>query len=86
MAGFFSRKKKEDAVNGRSSKAKKGTVPAPLQPSKPKWEDAWARKSVDPEEVQELLRGCTLELKSKGMVSLLCYNLSHGRITYITIS
>jgi hypothetical protein len=30
----------------------------------------WARSSVEPTEVQELLRGCTLELKSKGMSRL----------------
>jgi len=29
--------------------------------------ESWTRRSVEPEEVQELLRGCTLELKSRGM-------------------
>jgi len=35
-------------------------------PAKPRWEDAWQRKEVDPEEVQELLRCCTYEIKSRG--------------------
>ena len=37
-----------------------------LLPPKPRWEDAWLRKNVEPEEVQELLRGCTEEVKSRG--------------------
>ena len=36
-------------------------------PPKPQWEDAWMRKDVEPEEVQELLRGCTYEMKARGM-------------------
>lgn len=41
-------------------------VPAP--PPKPLWEgDAWTRKEVEPEEIQELLRGCTNELKSRAL-------------------
>ena len=43
-----------------------GAVPAP--PPKPHWDDAWTRKEVEPEEIQELLRGCTHELKSRGML------------------
>jgi hypothetical protein len=35
-------------------------------PVKPQWSDAWLRTRVDPEEVVELLRGCTQELKSRG--------------------
>lgn len=34
--------------------------------SSPKWEDAWLRTRVDPEEVAELLHGCTAEIKSRG--------------------
>ena len=33
---------------------------------KPQWSDAWVRTRVDPEEVVELLRECTKELKSRG--------------------
>src|SRR3954470_19461364 len=71
MAGFFSRLKGKDGP-AKISKSKKGAPQAVNDiPQKPRWEDAWTRKSVDPEEVQELLRGCTLELKSRGMFSLI---------------
>jgi len=64
MPSFFSRLKGKDGP----SKVKKGAQQPALNdaPPKPRWEDAWTRTSVDPEEVQELLRGCTLELKSRG--------------------
>jgi hypothetical protein len=34
---------------------------------KPQWSDAWVRTRVDPEEVVELLSGCTQEIKSRGV-------------------
>ncbi|KAL8949935.1 MAG: hypothetical protein Q9222_004002 [Ikaeria aurantiellina] len=64
---FFSRFRNKDAA-GTSAKAKKQTHlngNAPPPPPKPRWADAWARKDVEPEEVQDLLRGCTNELKSR---------------------
>ena len=71
--GFFSKFKSKD--NGAAPpKSKKkfpqsnGTVPAP--PPKPHWEDAWTRKEVEPEEIQELLRACTNEMKSRGAPQL----------------
>jgi hypothetical protein len=68
MPGLFSRLKSRDGPS-KISKSKKGAAQAApnLPPPKPRWEDAWTRNSVEPEEVQELLRGCTLELKSRGM-------------------
>lgn len=67
MAGFFSRLKGKDGP-AKVTKPKKGApTPVTVALQKPQWEDAWMRKTVEPEEVQELLRGCTLELKSKGM-------------------
>ncbi|PVH72256.1 hypothetical protein DL98DRAFT_80402 [Cadophora sp. DSE1049] len=65
MPSFFSRLKGKDGP----SKVKKGAQQPALNvaPPKPRWEDAWTRTSVDPEEVQELLRGCTLELKSRAL-------------------
>ncbi|KAK2625486.1 hypothetical protein QTJ16_004798 [Diplocarpon rosae] len=65
MPSFFSRLKTKDGP----SKVKKGSQQPPLDdaPAKPRWEDAWTRTSVDPEEVQELLRGCTVELKSRAL-------------------
>ncbi|KAF7594462.1 hypothetical protein BBP40_009095 [Aspergillus hancockii] len=36
-------------------------------PPKPTWTDAWQRTEVAPGEVQSLLRGCTQELKARGL-------------------
>jgi len=71
--GFFSKFKSKDKEGGvatpKSKKTKNahtnGAVPAP--PPRPHWDDAWTRKVVEPEEIQELLRGCTHEMKSRGM-------------------
>ena len=63
MAGFFSRLKGKDGP----SKVKKAIQQTNAEPAaKPRWEDAWMRTNVEPEEVQQLLRGCTAELKSRG--------------------
>ena len=79
--GFFSKAFKGKDANGTpTSKPKKkhiqgnGAVPAP--PPKPHWEDAWTRKVVEPEEIQELLRGCTYEMKSRGTERALCAKIS----------
>lgn len=37
-----------------------------LAPPKPWWDDAWTRKDVAPEEIQELIHVCTREMKSRG--------------------
>ena len=70
MPSFFSRLKGSNTGPAKVSKSKKGAQQTGFneEPSKPKWEDAWTRTSVEPEEVQELIRGCTLELKSRGML------------------
>ncbi|KAF3388008.1 Morphogenesis-related protein MSB1 [Talaromyces pinophilus] len=62
---FFSRvfRSKDSSA---SKKAAKQTA-AEQVPAKPKWTDAYQRTEVAPEEVQELLRGCTHELKSRGL-------------------
>ena len=49
-----SRKSADALMNGRAHAAKK------------QWSDAWLRTRVDADEVVELLRGCTRELKSRG--------------------
>ncbi|KAK1238309.1 hypothetical protein MKX07_006455 [Trichoderma sp. CBMAI-0711] len=61
MPSIFSRRKKD----GKSKKD--GLDDADLVLQKPKWDDAWTRKTVEPEEVRELLHGCTEELKSRGL-------------------
>ncbi|KAN0093519.1 DUF1708 domain containing protein [Hyaloscypha variabilis] len=65
MPSFFSRLKGRDGP----SKVKKGAQQAAIDaaPAKPRWEDAWTRKTVEPQEVQELLHGCTVELKARAL-------------------
>jgi hypothetical protein len=58
---FFSRKGK-----AKSKKDANLLTNGHATPVKPPWNDAWLRTRVDPEEVVELLRGCTQELKSRG--------------------
>lgn len=79
MAGFFSRKKGKDGAT-KVSKAQKTAAQESLPPApvKPQWKDAWTRKTVEAEEVQELLRGCTLELKAKGIKPLHSCEPSQG--------
>ena len=60
---FFSRVFRKD---GGSKKNGKQNGVASNEPPKPKWTDAWLRTEVSPEEVQELLHGCTIELKARG--------------------
>ncbi|UKZ65272.1 uncharacterized protein TrAtP1_006466 [Trichoderma atroviride] len=62
MPGIFSRRKKD-------GKSKKNGLDdsADLVLQKQKWDDAWTRKTVEPEEVRELLCGCTEELKNRGL-------------------
>ncbi|KAH6847472.1 hypothetical protein B0I37DRAFT_145661 [Chaetomium sp. MPI-CAGE-AT-0009] len=64
MPSLFSRLKGRDG----KSKSKKGAGDElSQQPPKPRWDDAWARKTIDPEEVQQLLRFCTEELKARAL-------------------
>ena len=74
--GLFSKlRSKDKEVNGVvSPKSKRKAVPhtngadVPAPPPKPLWEgDAWIREEVEPEEIQELLSGCTYELKSRSL-------------------
>lgn len=63
MPGLFSR------LKGKDSKSKKKNAGNDLPTfSKPTWDDAWTRKSVDPEEIHELLHFCTEELKARGTI------------------
>ena len=69
MPGLFSRLKGRDG----KLKSKKGALDqlANQQPQKPRWDDAWTRKTIEPDEVQQLIRFCTEELKARGMTSKL---------------
>lgn len=61
MASLFAR------LKGKDKSKKKASDTSDILPTKPKWTDAWARTSVEPEEVHELIRCCTEELKARGM-------------------
>ncbi|KAL1895570.1 hypothetical protein Cpir12675_003153 [Ceratocystis pirilliformis] len=63
MPGLFSR------LSGRDGKKKKTGLNDDNSQMLPKkrWEDAWARTSVEPEEIQELIRRCTEDLKSRAL-------------------
>ncbi|KAJ0104162.1 hypothetical protein J7T55_000513 [Diaporthe amygdali] len=61
--GMFSRRKGKDG----KSKKKGANDELDQQPAKPKWTDAWARTSVEPEEVHELVKRCTEEIKSRAL-------------------
>lgn len=63
---MFSRRKGKDG----KSKKKGANTELDQQPAKPRWTDAWARNSVEPEEVHELVKRCTEEIKSRGTPSI----------------
>lgn len=65
MPSLFSRLKTKD---GSQKKSKKGSNfdAADQLSAKPKWDDAYTRKTVEPEEIQDLIRRCTGELKARG--------------------
>ena len=63
---MFTRRKGKDG----KSKKKGANDEVDQQPAKPRWTDAWARTSVEPEEVHELVKRCTEEIKSRGMQSI----------------
>lgn len=60
--GLFSRKK-----DGKSKKKGANDDDYDQQPARPQWSDAYARTSVEPEEVHELVKRCTEEIKNRGM-------------------
>ena len=66
MPGIFARLKARDGLRSRKKRAV-GDAAAGSQPAKPKWDDAYTRRTVDPEEIHELLHCCTEELKARGM-------------------
>ncbi|QSZ37472.1 hypothetical protein DSL72_008570 [Monilinia vaccinii-corymbosi] len=67
MPSFFSRLKGKDGPT-KASKKKGGLDDLVHQgPAKPTWTDAWMQTTVEPEEIQALVRGCTVELKSRAL-------------------
>lgn len=68
--GLFSRKK-----DGKSKKKGANADQDDLQLAKPQWTDAWTRTWVEPEEIHELVKRCTEEIKTRGASST---NLASG--------
>ncbi|KAK3382862.1 hypothetical protein B0T24DRAFT_25706 [Lasiosphaeria ovina] len=66
MPSLFSRFKGKDSSSKKSKKNGRLDQLADLPP-KPRWEDAWTRKTVDPEEIEELVKLCTEELKARAL-------------------
>ncbi|KAI9866621.1 MAG: hypothetical protein M1813_001173 [Trichoglossum hirsutum] len=64
MPTFFSKVFRSRDSAGVSKKHALQTN-ASTAPPEPRWQDAWLRNEVSPEEVQELLRACTQEVKSR---------------------
>ncbi|PYH79740.1 morphogenesis protein [Aspergillus uvarum CBS 121591] len=63
---FFTRVFRSKDANTPKKNAKTSEV-EDKGPAKPTWTDAWQRTEVGPEEVQELLHGCTQELKARAL-------------------
>ena len=63
MTAFLNRVFKRENANAKKSV---GQTAAAEQPTGPRYSDGWLRPAVAPEEVQELLRGCTNEMKARG--------------------
>ena len=70
MPSFLSILKGRDGPKAKSRKNSNLNQLAAQTPSKPKWEDAWTRKTVEPEEVHELIGRCTKEIKDRGRTTI----------------
>ncbi|KAJ5594122.1 uncharacterized protein N7459_000330 [Penicillium hispanicum] len=67
---FFSRVFRSKDSNATKKQTKPAATADPV-PAKPKWTDAWQRTEVAPEEVQDLIRGCSQELKARAATRIL---------------
>ncbi|RCI13126.1 hypothetical protein L249_1280 [Ophiocordyceps polyrhachis-furcata BCC 54312] len=65
MPGLFSRLKGRDGVKSKKKVAAGDSTAS--QPQRQRWDDAYARMTVEPEEVHDLLHYCTAELKARGL-------------------
>ncbi|EAW09444.1 DUF1708 domain-containing protein [Aspergillus clavatus NRRL 1] len=63
---FFTRVFRSKDSN-TTKKSSKNAIVQNAGPAKPTWTDAWQRTEVAPEEVRDLLRGCTHELKARAL-------------------
>ncbi|KAK7750102.1 hypothetical protein SLS62_007970 [Diatrype stigma] len=65
MPSLFSRMRSRDGPK-KSKKANPESLTHQL-PNRPRWEDAYTRSTVEANEIQELVRRCTEELKARGL-------------------
>ena len=67
MPGLFSRLRGRDgATKVKSRKNSQYDDLADNAPAQKRWEDASIRKTVEPEEIYELVKRCTEEIKARG--------------------
>jgi len=66
MPSFLSVFKGRDGPKSKSRKNSNLSQFTDQIPAKPKWDDAWTRNTVEPEEVQDLIKRCTKEIKDRG--------------------
>lgn len=67
MPSLFSKIRGKDGLGKAKSKKGNGDDSALQLPVRQRWEDAYIRTSVEPEEMQDLVRRCTAELKARGL-------------------
>ncbi len=72
MPGLFSRLKgsRDGATRIKSKKGQNLNGLVDQLPQKARWDDAYTRKFVESEEIQELVARCPEELKARGMTSI----------------
>ena len=70
MPSLFSRLKGRDGATKAKSKKQAQLDQLAALSQKPRWDDAWTRTTVEPYEIQELVRLCKEELKARGMISI----------------
>jgi hypothetical protein len=94
MPGLFSRLRgNRDGAPKVKSKKGANNLFAEQQPAKARWDDAFTRTTVEPEEIHELVKRCTEELKARGMTSIslvlqypsAIYLLQASRCTQLTV-
>ncbi|KAJ1327530.1 Msb1/Mug8 domain-containing protein [Microdochium nivale] len=67
MPSLFSKIRGKDGLGKAKSKKGNGDDSALQLPVRQRWEDAYIRTSVEPEEMQDLVRRCTAELKARAL-------------------
>ena len=70
MPSLFSRLKGRDGPTKAKSKKQAQLDQLAALSQKPRWDDAWTRTTVEPYEIQELVRLCKEELKARGMLPI----------------